>query len=295
MPENIWKIIAVLTATAFGSAMATEIQAQRCFRLPSRCCEQRPAFLNPNCRVLRPLVAVSNGCCQSTCSDPIFFSNTCGAANPGVSLNPMPVAASALSNSQKTPDANSLFDGKSLDGWNKTSFGGEGEIEVANGQIVFEMGQGLTGINFAKKDFPTDNFELSLQALRLDGIDMICGVTFPVKKEFCSLIVGGWGGATVGLSSIDDKDASANSTSSILKLDDNRWYKIRIRVAGGRIQCYLDDKKVVDHPIEGFKFSLRGDCEQSKPIGIFNFGTRTAIKDVKLLKLVRKQKTGTNR
>jgi len=202
-------------------------------------------------------------------------------------MNPSTVAANSVAKSTAPPSgtARLLFDGKSLDGWNRTNFGGEGEIKVDQGRIIFEMGQGLTGINFTNKEFPTDNFELSLQAMRLQGIDMICGVTFPVRSEFCSLIIGGWGGGTVGLSSIDDQDASANSTSSILKLDDNRWYRIRIRVAAGRIICYLDDKKVVDHPIQGFKFSLRGDCELSQPIGIFNFGTRTAVKDVKLLTL----------
>ncbi|MGO9598371.1 MAG: family 16 glycoside hydrolase, partial [Isosphaeraceae bacterium] len=33
-----------------------------------------------------------------------------------------------------------LFDGKTLNGWKKTQFGGEGRVDVKDGMIVMEMG-----------------------------------------------------------------------------------------------------------------------------------------------------------
>src|SRR5687767_12288501 len=48
-----------------------------------------------------------------------------------------------------------LFDGKTLTGWKKTNFGGEGEVTVEKGQIVLEMGDPLTGITWQKaEDLP---------------------------------------------------------------------------------------------------------------------------------------------
>jgi len=42
----------------------------------------------------------------------------------------------------------SLFDGKTLEGWKITEFGGEGEVTVEEGAIILRMGQPLTGITW---------------------------------------------------------------------------------------------------------------------------------------------------
>ena len=97
----------------------------------------------------------------------------------------------------------SLFDGKSLGQWKSTEFGGEGKVTVANGQINLEAGVMLTGITWTGSSFPKTNFEVSLEAKKVDGTDFFCGLTFPVAESHCSLILGGWGGGIVGLSSLD--------------------------------------------------------------------------------------------
>ena len=48
----------------------------------------------------------------------------------------------------RRPPGQSLFDGKSLDGWKKTAFGGEGEVEVEDGQIMMRAGNPMTGITW---------------------------------------------------------------------------------------------------------------------------------------------------
>src|SRR5262245_42403681 len=68
-----------------------------------------------------------------------------------------------------------LFDGKTLAGWKATDFGGEGEVNVENGHIIMRMGQPLTGITW--KDaaaIPTDNFEITLAAMKRKGDDFFC-------------------------------------------------------------------------------------------------------------------------
>src|SRR6185436_8655928 len=113
-----------------------------------------------------------------------------------------------------------LFDGKSLDGWKITEFGGQGDVEAVDGRMVIEMGSPMSGVTFAKKDFPKVDYEIRLEAMRVKGDDFFCGLTFPVRDSYCSFIVGGWAGSVVGISSIDGRDASENDTTQVKKFED---------------------------------------------------------------------------
>ena len=108
-----------------------------------------------------------------------------------------------------------LFDGKTLNGWKPTEFGGEGKVEVKDGRIVMEMGGMMTGITWAGSVLH-NNYELQLEGMRLDGSDFFCTTTFPVGKDPCTLVVGGWGGMVVGLSNVDHEDASENGTTKTM-------------------------------------------------------------------------------
>ena len=141
----------------------------------------------------------------------------------------------------------------------------------------------MTGINWTNGPLPQSNYEISLDALRSDGSDFFCGLTFPVGDSFCSLILGGWGGAITGLSSLDDLDASENETSRQLFYELGRWYHVRVRVTPAKIEAWLDRDKIVDVNIAGRKVSLRpGPIEFSKPLGLATYQTGAAIKDMQL-------------
>ena len=118
-------------------------------------------------------------------------------------------------------DIQRVFDGESLANWDITNFGTEGQVYVDDGEIVLGMGDGCSGITWTD-DFPKLNYEVSLEAKRVMGNDFFCGLTFPVQEDFCSFIVGGWGGAVVGLSSIDGLDASENETRSLMGFKKDR-------------------------------------------------------------------------
>src|SRR5206468_697206 len=135
----------------------------------------------------------------------------------------------------------SLFDGKSMAGWKSAGYIGGGMIEIKDGAVVIGKGDRMTGITYQGKDFPTMDYEVSLEGKKLAGDDFFCTTTFPVGKDFCSLVVGGWGGSTVGLSSVDGMDASMNETSTMKDFAANRWYRVRVRVTKGRIQSWIDD------------------------------------------------------
>lgn len=178
-----------------------------------------------------------------------------------------------------------LFDGQSLKGWKSTNFGGEGEVHVEDEQIILPFGQPMTGINYEGGDLPTTDYELRLEAMRVDGTDFFCALTFPVADSHCSLVVGGWGGSVVGLSSIDGEDASENETTSYQTFENSKWYALRIRVTEKSLQAWIDDKRVINQDIEGRELSLRIEVELSKPLGIASFDTQAALRNIQYRKL----------
>jgi len=174
-----------------------------------------------------------------------------------------------------------LFDGKSLEGWKITDFGGQGEVYVEDRQLMLEFGSSLTGVT-CTKELPKTNYEVRLEAMQVDGIDFFCGMTFPVGDSHCSFIVGGWAGAVVGLSNIDGRDASENETTRYMTFKNKVWYRVRVRVSPERIQAWINDKKIVDQVITGRKISTRPEMDLSKPFGIAAWQTRAALKNIEL-------------
>ena len=135
-------------------------------------------------------------------------------------------------------------------------------------------------------NIPKIDYEVSLEAMKVDGSDFFCGLTFPVEDAFCTWIVGGWGGGVVGLSSIDGLDASENETTKYMKVDTGHWYRLRLRVTKQKIEAWMDDEKIVDQPILGRRISLRpGDIDLSKPFGVATWQTTGALRAIKIRRL----------
>ncbi|MGE5420977.1 MAG: family 16 glycoside hydrolase [Chloroflexota bacterium] len=178
-------------------------------------------------------------------------------------------------------DSTYIFDGKTLDGWEITNFGPQGLVDVSGGEIILGMGDGCTGITY-KKDFPTGDYKVTLEAKRVNGTDFFCGMTFPAGKDPCTLIVGGWGGTTVGLSSIDGMDASENETTTHMKFDNDRWYDICLEVKESGIEAWIDDSLVVDFARNAKDLSIRPEVELSKPFGICSWNTTAALRNIRL-------------
>ncbi|MBJ42428.1 MAG: hypothetical protein CMJ80_03900 [Planctomycetaceae bacterium] len=182
------------------------------------------------------------------------------------------------------PDGQVIFDGKTLDGWRvikDLDFKRRGKVYVEDGVIYLERGKPATGISW-KKDFPRSNYELTMKGQRVDGSDFFCGLTFPVKDEYVSLILGGWGGQVIGLSNIDGFSAVENETTQAHDFKQGQWYDIRLRVTDGRITFWLDEKKRIDLETKGHEFSIWWEQEPVTPLGIVTWHTSGAIKDLKL-------------
>jgi hypothetical protein len=179
------------------------------------------------------------------------------------------------------PGAIRLFDGETLANWESTNFGPQGQVYVSEGAIFLAMGDGPTGITW-QDSFPKENYEISLEAKRVMGIDFFCGLTFPVKDDFCSFIVGGWAGPVVGLSNIDGLDASKNETTTMMRFNKDEWYKIQLRVTSEKIETWINGEKIVDLSYQGRKIGIRPEIELSRPFGIATWKTSGAVRNIYL-------------
>ena len=184
----------------------------------------------------------------------------------------------------------SLFDGKSLAGWKEADFYGAGKVQVKDGVIRMEKGKLMTGITYIKGDFPKMDYEVTLEGKKGEGNDFFCTTTFPVRDAFCSLVIGGWSGTVVGLSSIDFMDASMNETRSEREFKTDQWYRFRIRVSQKRIEAWIDQEKVVDIDTTDRRISIRIECDPCTPFGIATYETTGTVRDIRVRRLSEAEK-----
>ncbi len=158
-----------------------------------------------------------------------------------------------------------------------------GVVEEEGGILRIGWGEGLTAVRW-QGEMPSPPFELELMAKRVDGTNFFCAVIFPARglDECVTLVIGGWGGATVGISSIDGEDASENETKSYHNFETDVWYRIRLLRQGERIAAWIDGEKVIDVDTTGKKLSLRdGPISECAPFGLATWQTTGMIRDVR--------------
>lgn len=148
--------------------------------------------------------------------------------------------------------------------------------------FVLHRGEPLTGVTFSQP-VPEGDYELTLDATKLEGHDFFVGLTFPVPaaEGHLTLVLGGWGGALCGLSCIDDEDASSNETKFFEGFDTGQEYAVRLEVEGPRIRVEVDGERVIDFDSTGHELSLRTEVEPCRPLGIATFLTKARIRNLR--------------
>ncbi|MBI3878673.1 MAG: DUF1080 domain-containing protein [Verrucomicrobia bacterium] len=199
--------------------------------------------------------------------------------------------APAAEKKSATDGGTPIFDGKSLAGWKLSDFATQGgatiETDFKGGgpAIVVDQGEVLSGITYTNA-VPKDDYEVSLEAMKISGSDFFCGLTFPHRKEYATLVLGGWGGGVVGISSVDGADASENETTKYCAFEKNKWYRVRVRVGGDKIQAWLDDEQIANLETTDKKISMRpGEIESAVPLSLSTYQTRAAYRNIRLKKL----------
>jgi hypothetical protein len=188
-----------------------------------------------------------------------------------------------------------LFDGKSLDGWKKADLPRSGEVKVEDARIVMKNVDSMTGITTTRKDLPTLDYELTYEAMRLDGSDFFAAATFPVGKSYITLVNGGWGGNVTGLSSLNGQDASENETTCTITYKEKTWYRFRVRVTAKVIRCWLDDKEIIAVDYQDRHVGTRLETRVNEPLGFATWHTSGALRKVEMRPLTPDEIAATNK
>jgi len=54
-----------------------------------------------------------------------------------------------------------------------------------------------------------------------------------------------------------------------------------VRVTPARIECFIDDERVVDQPLAGRTLSIRDEVVPSKPLGIATYATAAEVRGIR--------------
>ncbi len=196
------------------------------------------------------------------------------------------------------PETIVLFNGKNLEGWEKTDLYGSGTVEVKDGTIrlnASEAFSGMTGITCTRQPLPRSNYELRYEARRLGGKDFFAAATFPVGDAYLTFVNGGWGGTVTGLSSIDGADASENETSTYMEYHDDTWYRFRIRVTDKKVVCWVDDEEIVNLDHQGRHLGTRLETRPNEPLGFATWESGGALRKLEIKRLSPAEVAATNK
>ena len=212
--------------------------------------------------------------------------------------------------------------GEGFANWTGVNFGGEGLVEVvAAGEDedadepprgpILRIGAGdpLTGVKYtgpvdgddgddgddnggdstnddsAADSLPRINYRLTWQARRTLGGDFFSSVLFPVGDDLCSVVVGGWGGGVIGLSSLDGMDASENITTNFQLFDDDTWYDFALTVTPGTIELTIDGEAMFEVNPADYAVTTRIEMEPLKPLGLATYQSTGEIRDLRVERL----------
>ena len=184
-----------------------------------------------------------------------------------------------------------LFNGKSLKGWEACNYAGTGEISVdgETGILRIERGEILSGVKrsgYDKEKLPKLNYEIKMEARRVEGDDFFYCLTFPYRDTHATFVLGGWGGSVCGISSIDFMDAMDNSTMTAREFVEGQWYKVRLVISDHRLQGFVDGDRIVNVGIKGRKIGMRfGEIEESVPFAVSTFRTTGEYRNIEIRKL----------
>ncbi|NQT88411.1 DUF1080 domain-containing protein, partial [bacterium] len=189
----------------------------------------------------------------------------------------------------------SLFDGKSLDGWQKVSrfpvpkkYGpgtsGEATLDAAKQCIFLEPGNPISGIH-CKTALPTTDYEVELEATSSDGKAPMFRVVFLVGGAHCTLLVTGGERSRVGLDIVDGKGMADNGTAADVDIDPAKWTRVRFRVTDSKVAVWMNDQQVIEQSREGHDLDRSPYYRHVENLGLCARGSRPAFRNIRFRRL----------
>jgi len=177
----------------------------------------------------------------------------------------------------------SLFEPGGLVGWEVAKggrFAQHGRVHLADETVVLEPGAPATGI-LCRRRFPAVNYEVAFEMRRDLGTNH-AHVLFPVGPSHCILNLGGWGGNIVGLSLVDGEWAPDNGTARNVALQNEKWYRVRLRVTEEKVETWLDDAQVIDLARAGRTLAAVNWPKGAMGFCLSNWESRSAFRNIRV-------------
>ncbi len=163
------------------------------------------------------------------------------------------------------------------------------------GVLVLGTGEPFSAVKYEGKAdiLPREGYEISWDAMRVDGSDFFAALTFPVgkpgadgKDKCVSFVAGGWGGWVVGISSIGHQFASENETTRSFEFQNGRWYRFTLQVTPEVIRSLIDGKEMFKTDVREKALAMHpSEIQACVPLGFCSYQTTGAIRNVQIRKL----------
>ena len=116
-------------------------------------------------------------------------------------------------NKEDSANTITLFDGSSLSNWKATDFAGKETFQLMKTEACFLKWVRSCPVSIGRVILcPSKITKFHCRQNELWGSDFFAVLLFLTSESHATLILGGWGGSLIGISSIDDFDASENET-----------------------------------------------------------------------------------
>lgn len=154
------------------------------------------------------------------------------------------------------------------------------------GVLLLGAGEPFAIVKYdGKQPLPLDEYEISWEAMRVEGGDFFASLTFPVgSREKCATFVtGGWGGWTTGVSSLQHQFANENETTGSMEFVSGRWYDFTLQVNTKCLRALIDGKEQFKVGLKDKAISMHpSEIQKSMPLGFSSYSTQGAIRNVRI-------------
>ncbi len=154
---------------------------------------------------------------------------------------------------------------------------GRGSWRIENNELIQEAIEPAIRLTFGDSNW--SDYEISLEAQKTGGNEGFL-VLFRVKsdRDYYWLNIGGWGNTATAVERSVENRRRAISSFRPIRVEQGRWYKVRIRCEGRRIQGWLDDELILD-------FNDDDNAHLTGRVGVGTWLTSAKFRNIKVTSL----------
>jgi hypothetical protein len=84
---------------------------------------------------------------------------------------------------------------------------------------------------------------------------------------------------------VDGRRGHSNITTKHASFENDRWYDVRLRVASGRIEGWIDGRQYIDLETAGHRLATSGTVLPMRPFGVRSWDATGWLRNIRLRRL----------